>query len=270
MILFPIAKINLGLHVLNKRQDGFHEIESCLYPIPLCDILEIIPAEETIFLQTGIELPNSNEKNICVKAYDLLSAKYNIPPVYIHLRKQIPIGAGLGGGSSDAAFVLKGLNELFSLNISQLNLASFAAELGSDCPFFITSLPCLVSGRGEMLSPSSIDLSGKFLVLINPNIHISTKDAYALINPQQPVGKLEEILSGEQNKWKRSLVNDFQVPIAQKYPIISETIDFLYENGAYYAAMSGSGSTVFGLFDSEPVAEVNRAKGLVFSGELTE
>ena len=270
MILFPIAKINLGLHVLNKRTDGFHEIESCLYPIPLCDILEIIPADETKFLQTGIDLPNSNEKNICVKAYDLLAANYNIPPVYIHLRKQIPIGAGLGGGSSDAAFVLKGLNELFSLNISRADLASFAAELGSDCPFFITSLPCLVSGRGEVISPSNIDLSGKFLVLINPNIHISTKEAYALINPQQPEGKLEEMLSGEQNKWKRSLVNDFQVPIAQKYPIISETIDFLYENGAYYAAMSGSGSTVFGLFDSEPVAEVNRAKGLVFSGELTE
>lgn len=270
MILFPIAKINLGLHVLNKRTDGFHAIESCLYPIPLCDILEIIPAEETIFLQTGIELPNSNEKNICVKAYDLLATKYNILPVYIHLRKQIPIGAGLGGGSSDAAFVLKGLNELFSLNISQLNLASFAAELGSDCPFFITSLPCLVSGRGEVISPSNIDLSGKFLVLINPNIHISTKEAYALINPKQPVGDLEEILSGEQNDWKSTLVNDFQIPIAQKYPIISETIDFLYEKGAYYAAMSGSGSTVFGLFDSEPVAEVNRAKGLVFSGELTE
>ncbi len=270
MILFPIAKINLGLHVLNKRKDGFHEIESCLYPIPLCDILEIIPADETKFLQTGIDLPNSNEKNICQKAYDLLAANYKIPPVYIHLRKQIPIGAGLGGGSSDAAFVLKGLNELFSLNISQLNLASFAAELGSDCPFFITSLPCLVSGRGEVISPSNIDLSGKFLVLINPNIHISTKEAYALINPKQPVGDLEEILSDKQNDWKSTLVNDFQVPISEKYPIISETIDFLYEKGAYYAAMSGSGSTVFGLFDSEPVAEVNRAKGLVFSGELTE
>jgi len=270
MILFPIAKINLGLQVLNKRPDGFHEIESCLYPIPLCDILEIIPAEEAKFLQTGIDLPNSNEKNICQKAYDLLAANYKIPPVFMHLRKQIPIGAGLGGGSSDAAFVLKGLNESFSLNISQLKLESFAAELGSDCPFFITSLPCLVSGRGEVLSPSNINLSGKFIALINPNIHISTKDAYALINPQQPVGKLEEILSGEQNKWKNSLVNDFQVPISKKYPIISETIDFLYENGAYYAAMSGSGSTIFGLFDSEPVAEVNRAKGLVFSGELTE
>ena len=268
MILFPIAKINLGLHVTNKRPDGFHEIESCLYPIPLCDILEIIPADETKFLQTGIELPNSNEKNICVKAYDLLAAKYNIPPVYIHLRKQIPIGAGLGGGSSDAAFVLKGLNELFSLNISRAVLERFSAELGSDCPFFITSLPCLVSGRGEILSPSSIDLSGKFLVLINPNIHISTKEAYALINPKQPVGDLEEILSDKQNDWKSTLVNDFQIPISKKYPIISETIDFLYENGAYYAAMSGSGSTIFGLFDSEPVTELKRAKGLVFAGKL--
>ncbi|MCF8329369.1 MAG: 4-(cytidine 5'-diphospho)-2-C-methyl-D-erythritol kinase [Crocinitomicaceae bacterium] len=268
MILFPIAKINLGLHVTNKRPDGFHEIESCLYPIPLCDILEIIPAEEAKFIQTGIDLPNSNEKNICQKAYDLLAANYNIPPVFMHLRKQIPIGAGLGGGSSDAAFVLKGLNELFSLNISQLNLESFAAELGSDCPFFITSLPCLVGGRGEVLSPSNIDLSGKFLVLINPNIHISTKDAYALINPKQPEGKLEEILSSEQNKWKNSLVNDFQVPISKKYPIISETIDFLYENGAYYAAMSGSGSTVFGLFDFAPLAESRIKKVAQFIGEL--
>ena len=268
MILYPIAKINLGLHVLNKRTDGFHEIESCLYPIPLCDILEIFPAEETIFLQTGIDLPNSNEKNICVKAYDLLASKYDIPPVYIHLRKQIPIGAGLGGGSSDGAFVLKGLNELFSLNISQANLEHFASELGSDCPFFITSLPCLVSGRGEILSPSSIDLNGKFLVLINPNIHISTKEAYALINPKQPVGELEEILSAKQIDWKTSLVNDFQIPIAQKYPIISETIAFLYENGAYYAAMSGSGSTVFGLFDFDPVTEVRSAQGLVFAGKL--
>jgi 4-diphosphocytidyl-2-C-methyl-D-erythritol kinase len=268
MILFPNAKINLGLHVLDKRSDGFHEIESCMYPIPLCDILEIIPAQKFSFVQTGISFPPSAEKNLCEKAYDLLSQNFNVPPVYIHLRKQIPSGAGLGGGSSDAAFVLKGLNELFSLNLSNETLEALSAELGSDCPFFIANVPSIVRGRGEILSPFNLDLKGTFLVLINPDIHVSTKDAYAIVNPKKAANKLEEVLSYNRNEWKSSLVNDFQVPIAQNHPVISETIDFLYQNGAKYAAMSGSGSTVFGLFDFAPLAEIRIKKAAIFIGEL--
>ena len=268
MILFPNAKINLGLHVLLKRSDGFHEIESCMYPIPLCDILEIIPAQKFSFVQTGISFPPSAEKNLCEKAYDLLSQNFNVPPVYIHLRKQIPSGAGLGGGSSDAAFVLKGLNELFSLNLSNETLETLSAELGSDCPFFIANVPSIVRGRGEILSPFNLDLKGTFLVLINPDIHVSTKDAYAIVSPKKAVNKLEEVLSYNRNEWKSSLVNDFQVPIAHNHPVISETIDLLYQNGANYAAMSGSGSTVFGLFDFAPPAEIRIKKTPIFIGEL--
>lgn len=268
MILFPNAKINLGLHVLDKRSDGFHEIESCMYPIPLCDILEIIPAQKFFFVQTGISFPPSAEKNLCEKAYDLLSQNFNIPPVYIHLRKQIPSGAGLGGGSSDAAFVLKGLNELFSLNLSKETVEGLSAELGSDCPFFVANVPSIVRGRGEILSPINLDLKGTFLVLINPDIHISTKDAYAIVRPKKAANKLEEVLSYHRNEWKSSLVNDFQVPIAQNHPVISETIDFLYQNGAKYAAMSGSGSTIFGLFDFAPLAEIRIKKAALFIGEL--
>lgn len=252
MILYPNAKINLGLHVLNKRIDGFHEIESCLYPIHLKDILEIIPSDKFEFIQTGIAFPSSTEKNLCEKAFDLLAIKFKLPPVYMHLRKQIPAGAGLGGGSSDASFVLKGLNDLFSLNLVPAQLEDFAAQLGSDCPFFVANQPCIVSGRGEVLAPLSMNLAGTYLVLINPGIHVSTKEAYALVVPKKTDTRLQDVLLGNKKEWSEKLINDFQIPISNKHPIVGHTIEALFRSGAFYAAMSGSGSTVFGLFDFKP------------------
>jgi 4-diphosphocytidyl-2-C-methyl-D-erythritol kinase len=179
MIIFPQAKINIGLHVLNKRPDGYHEVETCMLSVPLFDILEILPAEEFSFKQSGLHVDSEPSSNLCVKAYDLVKQTYNCPPVYMHLRKQIPMGAGLGGGSSDAAHVINGLNQLFELNIPIQEREYLAAQLGSDCPFFIGGTPKIATGRGEILHDISVDLSGYHIKLIYPTIHVGTAEAYA-------------------------------------------------------------------------------------------
>jgi len=250
MILYPPAKINLGLHVLYKRSDGFHEIESVMYPVPFYDILEILPAQKNSFQQSGIIFADVNEKNLCEKAVDLMQSKYKTPPVSIHLRKQIPVGAGLGGGSADAAYVILGLNELFRLELSNLEMEEVAATLGSDCPFFIQNKVRMVSGRGEILSEVACDLSEYFLVLLNPKIHISTKEAYSNVFPKENQIHIASILQENISTWQSSLKNDFESPISKQYPLIHECIDQLKISGAIYAAMSGSGSTVFGIFPS--------------------
>jgi len=252
MILFPPAKINLGLNILGKREDGYHDIESCMYAIPLRDVLEILPSEEVRFLQTGMPVNGDEADNLVMKAFQLLQSRYAIPNVYIHLQKNIPMGAGLGGGSADATYTLLGLNELFKLNLSIEVLQSLATELGSDCPFFVVNQPQLVKGRGEVLSPINLDLEGYYLKIINPGIHIGTAEAYSNVEYAEVAGSLETILLKSPEYWKNNLINGFEKSVFKKYPQIRELKEQLYAEGALYASMTGSGSTVFGIFKNFP------------------
>ena len=254
MIIFPNAKINLGLHVLRKRTDGFHDIETCMYPIPVKEALEIIPSKSFSFSHSGISIPGDSSNNLIVKAYQLLSSDFpETPAIAAHLHKRIPIGAGLGGGSADAAFALNLLNQLFSLGLDAKQLENYASQLGSDCPFFIQNNPQMAEGRGEKLTPFPIDLSGNWLYLIHPGIHIGTKEAYGGIQPKLSEKDLKTILS-DQSSWKSQLVNDFEKGVFANHPEIATIKEKLYAAGAWYAAMSGSGSAVFGLFKDRPEA----------------
>lgn len=250
MVAFPHCKINLGLHVISKRDDGYHNIETCFYPVPWTDILEIIPAKEFAFTCSGSVIPGKEEENLCIKAYRLLQSHYNLDPVKIHLHKVLPTGAGLGGGSSDAAFTFRLLNTIFDLKLTNNQLRDFASQIGSDCPFFIEDKPMLGSGRGELLSEITLTLKGYYLVLIKPDIHVSTADAYAGVIPQFPVHHLSMILNYPIKEWKDILLNDFEKSVFQKYPAIESIKKDLYDQGALYASMSGSGSSVFGIFQS--------------------
>lgn len=252
MVVFPNAKINLGLHILVKRPDGYHELETCFYPVQWKEALEIIESDKTVVTTSGIVIPDHGD-NIIFKAYQLLQAQYDLPPVKIHLHKVIPIGAGLGGGSADAAFTLMLLNNYFSLGLDDEQLITFAIQLGADCAFFIKNKPMLATGIGEKLSEANITLAGKFIQLVYPNIHISTKEAFANITPGAPSMRIRDIF--EKNSlldWKDVLSNDFEKPLFKKYPVLNEIKKQLYESGAIYAAMSGSGSSMFGIFDHEP------------------
>ena len=252
MISFPNAKINLGLHITGKRKDGYHEIETCMVPIPLFDALEMILDKKSTWNSTGLEIPGDPKDNLILKAEKLLRKDFpGLPNLNIHLHKNIPMGAGLGGGSADGAFALKLMNNLFDLHLDDFFLEEFAAELGSDCPFFIENSPKIARGRGEILEPIVLSLKGTYLVLINPGIHVGTKEAYSGVTPTPPKVKLEEILA-DRNRWKAELVNDFEPSIFQNHPEIAEIKSQMYQAGAFYAAMSGSGSSVFGLFDMKP------------------
>lgn len=267
MVVFPHCKINLGLHVISKRDDGYHNIETCFYPVPWRDVLEIIKSNQFSFSQSGLTIPGNAGENLCVKAYQLLQKDFNLTPVQIHLHKVIPTGAGLGGGSSDAAFTLRALNYIFNLNLSQTALKSYAAQLGSDCTFFIDDKPMLASGRGEILSETSLSLKGKYLVIIKPEIHVSTAEAYAGVKPKQPAQSIFKIISEPILFWKDSLSNDFEESVFKKHAVIKETKEKLYQYGASYASMSGSGAAVFGVFDS-PVDLKNLFEGVYWGGEL--
>ena len=268
MIQYPNAKINLGLHITSKRPDGYHEICSCLYPIPLCDALEIIHSKKTTFASTGIPIPGKEQDNLILKAYTLLRKDFpELPPVSIHLHKVIPIGAGLGGGSADAGFALTLMNHLFDLFLDDWLLEEYAAKLGSDCPFFIQNTPKLVTGRGEIMEEISVDLSGKWLVLVYPNIHISTQEAYAGVTPNAPIQELKQVLS-DHSRWKDELTNDFEKSVFEKHPLLEEIKQSLYAKGAFYAAMSGSGSSVFGLFDQQPDFEKSDKSFFVYENVL--
>lgn len=253
MILFPNAKINLGLNVLRKRTDGYHDIETLFHPIQLSDILEINLSNEFDFKQTGIEISGDIDNNLVVKAFRLMQAEFNLPNVAIHLHKIVPFGAGLGGGSSDAAYTLNGINELFELKLTLAELSERASKLGSDCPFFIYNQPMLGEGRGEILSHlSSFSLKGYYLVLIKPEVMVSTAGAYAGITPIVPPVSVKEIVKGEVSTWKNVLKNQFELSVFNQYPEIEAIKLKLYQLGATYASMSGSGSSVFGIFETEP------------------
>lgn len=252
MVLFPPAKINIGLYVTEKRVDGFHNLESAFFHIPWTDILEITPSDTFEFIAGGIPIPGNSTQNLCVKAFTLLQEKYNLPNVTIELHKILPMGAGLGGGSSDAAYTLMGLRDLFNLPLSNQELIPFAQQLGSDCAFFLTNLPQFGTGKGDELQPIDISLKGYFGLLVYPNVGISTKEAYAGISPQKAPNHLPDVLKQDIHTWKNLIHNDFEKSIFPHYPQLKAIKEQLYQLGAIYAAMSGSGSTLYGIFSSIP------------------
>lgn len=264
MITFPNSKINLGLSVTAKRPDGFHNIETVLYPYNLCDILEIVltGGEEIVFTASGLPVPGNLNTNLCLKAAHLLvSGKGHLLQSYsrhagspvdrglrIHLHKAVPPGAGLGGGSSDGAYVIRMLNDLLHLGLSVPEMQQFAAQLGSDSPFFIYNKPVFASGRGDQFSLLDLDLTKYQIVVITPPIHVSTPEAYTLITPAKPAQSIKEIIQLPVSQWRGRLVNDFEEPVFARYPLIREAKEKLYADGALYASMSGSGSAVYGIF----------------------
>ncbi len=249
MVVFPNCKINLGLNIISKREDGYHNLETVFLPIPFSDVLEIIASDNGTdeFTVTGLAV--NDHDNLCIKAYQLLKNDFpELPAIKMHLYKAIPLGAGLGGGSSDAAYTLKLLNEKFKLNLKNQQLIDYALQLGSDCPFFIINKPSFATGRGEILETISINLTNYKILIVNPGIHIDTKRAFAKINPKKPNLSITEIIAGPVETWKDKLQNDFEVPVYAEYPEIEKLKTNIYESGAVYASMSGSGSTVYGIF----------------------
>lgn len=266
MICFPNAKINLGLDIVSKREDGYHNLETVFYPVGLKDALEIVPfASGTSaslsdqrryrFFQSGIHIQGCADNNLVIRALNLISEEKNIPSVDIHLLKKIPFGAGLGGGSADAAFMLRLLNEAFQLDYSDERLMQFAAKLGADCPFFIKNRPAFATGIGDELEEVDVNLDRYFFVLVKPPVAVPTKEAYAMIVPRQPAVSLKEIVQQPVSEWKNVMKNDFEVPVFKKYPEIGAIKNRLYDLGAIYASMSGSGSAVFGFFEEETEVE---------------
>jgi 4-diphosphocytidyl-2-C-methyl-D-erythritol kinase len=266
MISYPNAKINLGLNVVEKRSDGYHNIESVFYPVPLCDILEILPSAsgEATFQTSGLPVPGPHSENLCLKAFDIIQSAVRSPQpadfspqsavrrppsaLSIYLHKQLPTGSGLGGGSSDGAFALKMMNEIFGLFIDEEKMVQMALRLGSDCPFFIRNRPAFAEGRGEILSDINVDLKGYFLALVIPPVQVSTAQAYGMLTPGKPPVSVKEITALSVDSWKDKLGNDFEKPVFEKFPEIGEVKKKLYGLGAIYASMSGSGSAVYGLF----------------------
>ncbi|MEZ4903655.1 MAG: 4-(cytidine 5'-diphospho)-2-C-methyl-D-erythritol kinase [Spirosomataceae bacterium] len=269
MILFPNAKINIGLQIIEKRPDGFHNIASCFYPVGWADVLEVIPAERFSFSISGLPIPGDTATNLCVKAYELLQKDFDIPPVAMHLLKIVPIGAGMGGGSSDAAFALKLLNSRFLLGLSTQNLENYARQLGSDCAFFIGNKPQYCYEKGDRFEDIALSLRGKSIVLVYPNLHISTAEAYAGVKPTPPQENLSKILQQPISAWKYLIKNDFEEGLFQKYPVLPKIKNQLYEMGAVYASMTGSGSTIFGIFENLPSIKNNFEPYTVWIGELS-
>ena len=256
MITFPNAKINLGLHITEKRSDGYHNLETVFYPIPLEDALEVHPLPNTtkepfVLRTSGIEVAGNAADNLVVKAYLLLRDRFQLPPIDIQLFKHIPSGAGLGGGSADAAFMLKLLNDRFALNLTIAEMEDYAATLGADCAFFVRNQPTFATGIGNLFSPIQLSLTGYQLLVIKPDVFVSTREAFAQIKPHQPIHPLREVIAQPISNWKELLVNDFEASVFPQHPTIQKVKEMLYEQGAIYASMSGSGSSLFGLFAPE-------------------
>ena len=257
MITFPNAKINLGLNIVERRPDGYHNIETVFYPVPLTDVLEIVPAadgEQVSLKCYGNPVDCPPEKNLVMRAYRLLQERYDLPPVAIHLYKHIPDGAGLGGGSSDAAHTLVMLNKMFELGLSDAELASMAASLGADCAFFIYNCPMMATGIGDVLSPVDVDLKGKTLLLVKPSVGVDTRTAYSRVVPHAPLANLSSTIALPVIAWDGLLTNDFEVSVFSALPQLWLIKAQLIDAGARYAAMSGSGSTIFGIFDNDKLA----------------
>lgn len=249
MVTFPNCKINLGLNILQKRKDGYHDLETVFYPVAFNDVLEIITSDGgSRFVNTGIS-GGAVENNLCLKAYQLLRNDYpSLPEIKMHLHKAIPVGAGMGGGSADAAFTLLLLNEKYDLNLSFEKLSTYALQLGSDCPFFLLNKPCLATALGEKMKKIDVSLSAYKILLVNPGLHISTKELFNKITPSAPGKSISEIIQQPVETWKDELKNDFEPIVFSDYPEIEKLKQFVYDHNAIYASMTGTGSTVFGIF----------------------
>lgn len=261
MITFPNAKINIGLQVTERRPDGYHNLDTVFYPIPMNDALEVIVTEGADYdcrlHISGISIEGDTDNNLVVRAYRLLAADYTLPPVDIYLHKHIPTGAGLGGGSADASYMLRLLNEMFELGISTEKLEAYAARLGADCPFFITGNPVYATGIGNQFHSIDLDLSGWHIVVVKPDVFVSTKEAYSMVRPEKPEVTLDKKITRPITEWKESISNDFEKGIFALHPELNDIKEKLYSLGATYAAMSGSGSALFGLFEA-PIEDVEQ------------
>jgi len=257
MVRFPNAKINLGLRVLRKRDDGFHDIETILYPVEIYDALELIraPGRPFTFSASGKNIPGSAESNLCAMAFALMKEEYSIPNVSIHLHKCIPMGAGLGGGSSDAAYVLMMINEMFELNLDMAVLQDLASRLGSDCPFFIHGQAAIAHGRGEIISALPLSLDTYHLLIIKPDIHINTAEAYSNIQAASHDMALIELAQKPIAEWRDQIFNDFESYAFIKHPVLDEIKSLMYQQGALYASLTGSGSALYGIFDHAPALQ---------------
>ncbi len=272
MVIFPKAKINLGLSITGKRPDGFHDIETIFYPVDLCDALEVVAiadsSEADILTVTGRVLPGRPDDNLVIRAVNKIRELHPFPFLKIHLHKKIPPGAGLGGGSSDAAGILRIINKNFSLFLSADELRMTAASLGSDCPFFIESRPAFASGRGDLLRPLTPFLDGLCILLLNPGIQISTREAYENCEPSSPLTSLTDVILKPISDWKELIINDFENTIFRKYPLIGTIKQALYSAGALYSSMSGSGSSIYGIFRYEPSVPDELKEYVIYNGKL--
>lgn len=272
MITFPCAKINLGLNIISQREDGYHNLETVFYPIPLCDALEIkymgeeFPSEVPCDLKvTGNAVDCDEQDNLVIKAYNLLANDFELPRVHAHLVKRIPSKAGLGGGSSDAAYMIRLLDERFRLNIGKPEMERYAAQLGADCAFFVQAEPAFAEGIGDILMPVDApegNLEGYYLAVVKPEVAVSTKEAYAAITPKLPEKCCRDIVRQPIETWKEELVNDFEIPVFEQHPILADIKQKLYDLGAVYASMSGSGSALYGIFRDEPTAIPTEFEGM--------
>lgn len=272
MIYFSPAKINIGLQILNKRTDGYHNLQSVMHPVGLCDILEInaLPSADQTFLfnQSGIRFEGDQRDNLCIQALELFRKETQLPPIQMHLHKQIPVGAGLGGGSSNASTTLLGLNALADNPLTIKQLAELAAILGSDCPFFLDPQTMLMEGRGEILTPLFLSMEKICLVLLFPEIHVSTQDAYSGVNPALSPLQLKALIKTPLSRWKENIENDFETSVFSTYPELGSIKNELYKSGAIYASLSGSGSSLYGLFKEKPTLPEGLQKNVIWEGPI--
>jgi len=264
MIIFPNAKINIGLNVIERREDGYHNLETVFYPVKINDALEIIKADELSFQSSGLEIPGRVEDNLCIKGYHLLKKDFDLPPIKIHLHKHIPIGAGLGGGSADAAFFIRLLNQNFELGLTNIQMMAYARQLGADCAFFIQNKPVFAFDKGDEFEPIKLDLSNYKIVLVMPPVHVSTSEAYRGVKPAPVKQSLMELINEPIKEWKNHIKNDFENSVFKNHPEIRGVKAALYEAGAIYASMSGSGASVFGIFEETPDLSLLQEENEVF------
>ena len=277
MVLFPPAKINLGLHVLGKRTDGYHALESIFLPLAWTDILEVVvdphvAAGELKTTFTGLPIPGASDDNLVVKAHRILADLHDLPGLHLHLRKNLPMGGGMGGGSSDGTYALLAINDVCQLGLSKETLLAHAAELGSDCPFFVESAPAMVTGRGEHVAPLGFELplDRAWVVVANPGIHISTAEAFGGLTPTDRTTPWDHLATTPLTQWHTLIRNDFESGAVERHPAIGDLLQALRDAGAAYVQMTGSGSTVFGLFHDETLARsAGNACGAQFVGPLS-
>lgn len=266
MITFPNAKINIGLKIINRRADGYHNLETVFYPVQIKDALEVIEHTKMSFETSGIEIPGHANENLCLKAYDLLRADFDLPNIKIHLHKQIPIGAGLGGGSADAAFFIKLIKEKFDLSLSIEQMQNYCRQLGADCAFFIENNPLFAYDKGDFFEEVDLDLSAYHLALVMPPVHVSTGEAYRGVKPSEPQTSLKELIKLPVEAWQGKITNDFEAHILRNHPQIRGVKSTLLDAGALFALMSGSGASVYGIFKNKVDLSFLEKDNLVFNG----